>query len=178
MTAANRGKYAEGEVKKHLDRLASRNHHFTFNRNQDAHSAGGHMSVPQAGDFQAFAAGTYVFVCTPEGVDVERLPRPSQDDEMPANRNFIVEVKEVKHECRLPYKNYSADKIARINVRCLAGTEAIVLICHMPEKKWCAVPQAFFNDRDPAKPSGSWDLSPFPFVDYKTALNEFMGVSA
>lgn len=160
MTAANRGKYAEGEVKKHFDHLARRNHHFTFNRNQDAHSAGGHMSVPQAGDFQAF--GWYAAT----------LPGARAH-----SRNFIVEVKEVKHEFRLPYKNYSADKIARVNVRCLAGTEALVLICHMPAKKWRAVPQAFFNERDADKPSGSWDLSEFPYVDFKTAMNEFMGVA-
>ena len=49
---ANRGKYAEGKVRDYLKELDSAHVKFTFNRNLDAHAAGGRFQS-QAGDFQA-----------------------------------------------------------------------------------------------------------------------------
>ena len=159
--AANRGKSAEQKVREHLKALAAANANFDFQRNQDAHAAGGRMSVPQVGDFAAFGRYSVPGLLVPDHY----------------SRNFIIEVKEVKHGFRLPYQNYSADKVARVSKRVLAGAEAIVLVRFMPADEWRAVPQEVFAKRNPEKPSGSWDLSAYPFVDYRTALNEFMGVT-
>lgn len=173
MGKAYQGKDAEGKVRDHLKALDQAHVAFTFNRNPDAHAAGGRF-VPVAGDFQAFAVWTMDIAETPAGYDVLRTPgiRPGG---IPMPRNFIFEVKEVKHAFRLPYNNYSADKVARVQKRVLAGTEALVLIRFMPADQWRAVPLDVFRERNEATPSGSWDLSAFPFVDYRTAINELVG---
>lgn len=164
---ANRGKFAEGETKKHLLALETKHARFCFNRNLDAHAAGGKFPA-QAGDFQAF--GQYF-------TDPDYAASHPNSCCAMHTRNFIIEVKETKLPNRLPYKNYSFDKVARVNKRVLAGTEAIVMICHMPAKQWRAVPQAFFAERDPLKPSGSWDLTAFPFVDFRATLTQFLGLA-
>lgn len=160
MGVANQGKSAEQQVRKYLE-LLDKHPAFTFNRNQDAHSAGGRF-VAVAGDFQWF--GQY-----------EHLLRDEYNSPTYHSRNGIVEVKEVKHDFRLPYKNYSPDKVARVQKRVLAGTEALVLIRFMPLDQWRAVPLAVFRQRDEAKPSGSWDLSQYPFVDFRAAISELVG---
>ena len=175
---ANRGKYAEGKVRDHLVVLSDDNASFTFNRNPDAHAAGGRF-VPVAGDFQAFRqAGTAYMREVQMGVGVLTT---YTDIPVRYSRNFIIEVKEVAHAFRLPYKNYSTDKVGRVKAREWAGSECLVLVCHrLPKQKpyWRAVPQSFFYDRDPAKPSGSWDLSAFPIVDHKVAINQLVGLEA
>lgn len=157
-SSANRGKYAEGKVKDYLKLLEAAHMDFTFNRVQDAHAAAGRF-VPQPGDFQAFhllepATNGYKF-CYPK------------------SRNFIIEVKELKHDFRLPHASYSADKVARVQKRVRAGTEAIVILYHTTAKVWRAVPFEVFTDRSVG---GSWDLREYPTVDYRTALSEFLGV--
>lgn len=173
---ANRGRYAEGKVREHLVVLSDTRSSFCFNRNLDAHAAGGRFP-PQAGDFQAFLSGCWY----PQFSSIDWIPGGSTKmwvGSFAGSRNFIIEVKEVAHATRLPYKNYSSDKVSRVKAREWAGTECLVLICHkLPKAKpvWRAVPQAFFYDRDPAKPSGSWDLSSFPTVDHKVAIDTFLG---
>lgn len=170
MGVANQGKSAEQQVRKYLE-LLDKHPAFTFNRNQDAHSAGGHFSVPQAGDFQAF--GHYTSIWKPTAVGISQALMP--DTLRHYSRNFIIEVKEVKHAFRLPYKNYSSDKVSRVQKRVLAGTEALVLIRFMPADLWRAVPLDVFRERNEATPSGSWDLSQYPFVDYRKAISELVG---
>lgn len=145
--AGNRGKYAEGKTRDYLKLLETQLAGFTFNRVQDAHSAGGRFT-PQAGDFQAFH------------LQADR------------SRNFIIEVKEVAHDFRLPHKNYSEDKVARVQKRAMAGTECLVLVCHTTTKLWRAVPFDVFRTRT----GGSWDLRTEPVVDYKAALANFFGI--
>jgi hypothetical protein len=163
MGKADQGKSAEKKVRDYLDLLDKAHVAFTFNRNQDAHAAGGRF-VPVAGDFQAF--GLYLRKAASVGVS-ESLPACS--------RNFILEVKEVQHDFRLPYKNYSADKVARVQKRVLAGAEPLVLIRFMPRDEWRAVPFEVFRNRNEATPSGSWDLSAYPFVDYRKAISDLVG---
>lgn len=156
-SAANRGKVAEKHVNNALKSMNDHNANFTFNRVPDAHAAGGRFQ-PLAGDFQAFAlyqAGTLQF---PE----------------PYSRNFIVEVKEVKHDFRLPHKNYSEDKVGRVNKRVWAGTEAIVAVLHTTNMMWRLVPLEVFVDRAGA----SWDLRGFPVLEVSIgeALAAWMGV--
>jgi len=156
--AANRGRYAENKVREHLKAIEARWSNFTFNRNQDAHAArGAFVAVP--GDFQAFKGW-------------------SDDAGQPRHESYILEVKEVAHASRLPYKNYSADKVARIRVRELCNCRCLVLVCHRAGGKifWRAVPQNFFYTRNEQTPSGSWDLSEFPIVDFRVAINNLVGL--
>jgi hypothetical protein len=146
--AANRGKTAEKKVKDALAELERTRMHFTYNRVQDAHSAGGRFT-PQAGDYQAFS------------LDGER------------SRNFILEVKELKHDYRLPHGSYSIDKVARVRKRQLAGTECLVLLYHSEAKRWRAVEFDVFLQRE----GGSWDLRDWPHVDMPTALQNFLGLT-
>ena len=157
--AANRGKYSEGKVKDYLKLLEASHMTFTYNRVQDAHAAGGRF-VPQAGDFQAFAR-------------IESKMCDEWNNPTHSSRNFIIEVKELKHDFRLPHASYSPDKVARVQKRVLAGSEAIVILYHSTTKLWRAVPFAVFTDRSVG---GSWDLREYPTGDYRTALSEFMGV--
>lgn len=170
-SAANRGKSAERQVRDILDGFNTRVAGFTFNRNLDAHAAGGRFPA-QSGDFQAFhldSRAAYIVQSQhPIGPTVELKDaapfRPS--------RNFIIEVKEVKHDFRLPAKNYSADKVSRVQKRVWAGTEAVVAVLHTTTGLWRLVPFEVFTERRP-----SWDLSGHGVVDIESALAEFMGVN-
>lgn len=151
----SRGKSAEKQVREILDAFSDRVAGFCANRVPDAHMAGGRFPA-QAGDFQAFHLRK----------DNELQPMFWR------SRNFIIEVKEVKHDFRLPQKNYSADKVGRVQKRVWAGTEAVVAVLHTTTQLWRLVPFVVFTTRAP-----SWDLSAFPIVDIEAALAEFMGVS-
>lgn len=70
----------------------------------------------------------------------------------------LLEVKEVVHAFRLPAKNFSPDKVARMAKFDMAGGISWVLVCHMPMKLWRVAPIDFFILDRPA----SWDLSRFP----------------
>lgn len=170
-SSANRGKVAEKKVREILDGFNKRVASFTFNRVPDAHMAGGRFPA-QAGDFQAFFRdGRMAYVVLsqhPIGPTIELKDaapfRPS--------RNFIIEVKETSFDFRLPAKNYSADKVARVQVRVWAGTEAVVVVLHKTTGLWRLVPFSVFTERKP-----SWDLRAYPHVDIEAALAEFMGVN-
>jgi hypothetical protein len=171
-SSADSGKYAEGEVKKYLKLLESSHMGFTANKNPDAYTAGGRF-VPVAGDFQAFhklkLSGHVELPAALKAV----IPYDGVNYHF--SRNFIIEVKGVKHDFRLPAKNYSSDKIARVEKRVRAGTEAVVLICHWPKtdkEAWRLVPHEVFLDQS----QPSWDLRPYPIVDWKRALSDFLGV--
>jgi hypothetical protein len=170
---ANRGKYCEKKVKDILDHFEKRNMTFTYNRCLDAHAAGGRFPA-QAGDYQAFSKRTYTLEPHTLGQQFEPIHG------IPMSRNFILECKEVAHSHLLPPKNYSADKVARVQKRVLAGTEAIVVVLHKkPTFVYRLVPFSVFTQR-PAR--GSWDLSAYPtYLDVhalQKALGEFMGVTA
>ena len=146
---AQKGKWAEAEVQKIFRAKSDDNLNFTFNRTLDARSAGGKFPA-QAGDFQWF-----------------RL----QDG---ASTNGIIEVKEVQHLYRLPYKNFDKDAYARMRKRELAGSRCIVVIAHKlkdmkpADVTWRILPLPYFADRNPDV--GSWDLSEVDLINLKTGL--------
>lgn len=168
-SSSNRGKSAEKQVRDILDGFNTRVAGFCFNRVPDAHMAGGRFPA-QAGDFQAFR----LIKTGSSAMDFGRRGMCATDDgsELTFSRNFIIEVKEVKHDFRLPSKNYSEDKVARVQKRVWAGTEAVVAVLHTTTGLWRLVPFAVFTERKP-----SWDLTAHPHVDIETALAEFMGVN-
>lgn len=134
-THSNRGKAAEILVRAALKVLDAEDMNFTFNRIQDARAAHG-MGQAQAGDFEAFRA------------------------EGGKTWNWLIEVKQTEHEHLLSYGNFKLDQVARMQVRDLAGSRAIVLVYHSTFKKWKLLPLAFFLERDTSR--GSWDLSSVP----------------
>lgn len=168
MSAADRGKTAEKAVRTILKAIKNKNLSFDWNKNPDAYAAGG-RAQPVAGDFQAFVNGSLHKAESGNWLWV------AQTGGIPAPRNFIIEVKEVKHDYRLPYGNYSEDKVARVQRRVYAGTEAVVAILHTTTGLWRLVPQAVFTVREEGK--GSWDLRPYLHVDINSALREFMGIA-
>jgi hypothetical protein len=110
---------------------------FAYNRYPDAR-AGSLQSAPS--DFEASLRGT---------------------------GHFKVEVKEVKITAastrRVPEKNFSADKIARMWKWELAGDECWVVVCHRIEgrggvQEWRLVPLRHFREK-----AASWDVAAFPF---------------
>lgn len=150
---ADRGKYAEGEVRKFLKQLETDFVEFTFNRVQDAHAAGGRFTA-QAGDFQAF----------------RKFKTAGASD---VTANWVIEVKQTEKPERLPYKNYSEDKVARVVKRQLAGSIPVVLICHGNDAKalWRIVPLLVFQHRNPETPSGSWLLTDYPTMPKAQAFS-------
>ncbi len=95
---------------------------------------------------------------------------------MGAKGTFIIEVKELKHGYRLSHASYSPDKVARVQKRVLAGSEAVVILYHSEDKEWRLVPFAVFTERA----GGSWDLREYESMPHKVvmlALREFMGVA-
>lgn len=159
---AAKGKYAEGKIRAFLEMWKGKIAGFTFNRILDAHSSKGAMSNPQPGDFQWFHDS---------GVraNVAGFAHPFK-----LTRNGLIEAKEVEHDFRLPYKNFGIDQVGRMLIRQMAGSEAIVIVCHRkPEERgamWRQVPLDFFRER-PGPTFGSWDLSHFPAT---ANLNEIL----
>jgi hypothetical protein len=130
MSKADQGKPAEADVRKYLEAYDRKVLAFDFSRNYDARSAGGRFQR-QTGDFQFF---------------------------MPAMHG-VIEVKEVKHDYRLPHGNYDEPKVAKCYKRMLAGGKILVLINHTTTGLWRMPPFSVFRKREGV----SWDLS-----DYRT----------
>jgi len=153
MSNANRGRWAEAQVREVLLDIEKRHFAFSFKRIPDAH--GGFMQPAEA-DFQWRSRG--------------RGPAGTM------TRNGLIEVKEVEHLSLLPHKNFSTDKIARMWKEHMAGAEAVVLVAHKlkgmrkPDVTWRACPLDFFRGTTYVKGVASWDLSLFPLIDMPTYL--------
>ena len=145
--SANRGKWAEGRLRDQL-KLYSGWTSFVYERLPDAHA--GSMKVALA-DFHGMHRGAH----------------------------FLLEVKEVQHEYRLPYQNYSADQVARMRTWKMAGSNVNVLVCFQPGRaaKWRSVPLEKFLERNPATPSGSWDLREYETHTLPELLQQIFGCS-
>lgn len=142
MTIGARGKAAETKVRDYLKTVQATDINFDFERIQDARAAGGAFAA-QVGDFYAFREY--------KGV----------------HRSFILEVKEVDHEYRLPAKNFKKEQIARMRKRMWAGQRPIVLVYFSPKKLWREVPLTYFIDHLDAP---SWDLREFELKPLPEAL--------
>jgi penicillin-binding protein-related factor A (putative recombinase) len=141
MTAANRGKGPEGHVKAFLQAYSAAHATFDFERKHDAHSAGGRFQR-QTYDFAWFTPG----------------------------RHGGIEVKEVKHDFRIPYGNFGSDQVGALYKRALAGGYVTILVFHSTTSLWRICPLAPFRTREEGK--GSWDLSIYPqYPSCTLALN-------
>lgn len=140
-TFANRGKYAEGQIKKVLARYALRAD-TAFQKLADTYS--GHRS-PALADF---------IICH-------------------QGQMFLLEIKEVEHEFRLPKGNFSLDQIARQKLWQLAGATSMVAIYFKPLKQWRLLPINFFG----ALPVGvgSWDFREYPLYTLDELMTYLLG---
>lgn len=91
----------------------------------------------------------------------------------------LIEVKEVAtHDYRLPYGNFTSDKVGMLRAWQMAGATVAILICHRPGAKtamWRLANLEFFMRRDPEKPSGSWDLSSIPTANLSALFEVLYG---
>lgn len=114
---ANRGKVAEGLMKKALQQLEKSKHDLCFERIADARSSRGMSSNPRDGDFVIYHAG----------------------------KNILLELKEVAHAARLPKPNLPNDQKARLRKRQLAGTICKVVVYHSPTGVWRLLDLDYFD---------------------------------
>jgi len=115
-----RGKKAEADVRKILERLKSEKVDFDYERKYDARSSMGRIPS-QTGDFGFFTPACH----------------------------GIIEVKEVAHDFRLPRKNLGSEQIAKMHVRMLAGGAIVMLIYHSTTGAWrCPDFSRFLVQRD------------------------------
>ena len=133
MTTANRGKSAESALSSLLSKLSAKHSDFCIERIADAYSSRGALATPRAGDFVVYTKG----------------------------KNFLIELKEVKHDFRLPKPNFKRDQRARMKVRQLAGSICFVLVHHSTTDTWRDIPLDYFGTEE----TGSWDLSSFPTIN-------------
>ena len=118
----------------------------------------------------------YVFHRYPDAHSGSMVSAPSDFEVLYNGRHFLMEVKEVAHVCRLPHKNYSADKVARARKFQLAGSTVWVLVFFAPlgvsgrgwreAKAYRLAPIDWFL----TKTGGSWDMSEFPLMTFSESL--------
>ncbi len=142
MTAADRGKYAEGEFRKHLKARNEAKADFAFHRHPDAH-AGSFQTAPA--DFEAKEPGYHWLLEVKE-----------------------VKVTSSNGSRLLPEKNFKADKVARMAKWQSAGSVCWVIVCHMPMREWRLVPLNVFVGERPA----SWQLRGYPAMTLKEVIAE------
>lgn len=139
-TTTDRGKWAEGEVRKKLKKYNEHVAAFAFHRHPDAR-AGSLQTAPA--DFEA------------------KTPLA----------HFLLEVKQIQHEFRLPQKNFAPDKVARMAKWQNADSYCWVIVCHMPMKTWRLVPLDRFRGERPP----SWDLRPYPVQTLDQIMEKLFG---
>lgn len=139
---ADRGKWAEKEVAKVLAHYNSKYSKFAFDRLPDARAARGALKA-QLCDFIAIHGG-----------------HPPMF--------YMVEVKEVKHDYRLPRDKVS--QLPRMRAWSMAGGLGVILVFHSTIQKWRGIELGDLEGNPP-----SWDLSEHPTFD--TALEAYQHVT-
>jgi len=84
---------------------------------------------------------------------------------------FMIEVKEVDHNFRLPHANFKPDQVARLRAAAYGGVLPVVLIYFTPLKLWRLVPITVFVDRSVG---GSWDLSKIEPTSLQECLETYL----
>lgn len=140
----SRGKSTEKVVHDHLESLNKRLAQFDYSRIYDARSAKGKFPS-RPGDFEFY--------------------RVSESGKC---EHGLIEAKELKHDYRLPEKNFPTGGIARLRKRQMAGGLILVVIHHTTVDQWRIVPLKWFFDK---LEQPSWDLREFtPYETLTSAL--------
>lgn len=74
---------------------------------------------------------------------------------MMSGATYLIEVKQVMHDYRLPHNNFSKDQVARQRVWKAAGAKSLVVVYHSGLQLW----RGYDIDRFIVREGGSWDLS-------------------
>lgn len=119
---ADRGKWAEKEVEKHLKSLNEKYARFAYERLPDARAAGGRLKAALC-DFLAW------------------WERPDGHD------SYLIEVKETKHDYRIAKDKL--EQLPRMRKLRLAGAMGIVLIYHSSIDRWRGAPLEYFDGNIP-----------------------------
>lgn len=101
------------------------------------------------------------FYRLPDARAGSRRPTLSDYFMMHKGVTFLLEVKEIEHEYRLPHKNFEKDQVARMRRFKFAGAKTYVLIYHSTLDKWRCSELDFFEARE----GGSWDLRSLELQD-------------
>ena len=142
-TRANLGKKAEDLIRGTLDKLYKAHPNFDFQRLYDAHTAGG-IFPAQIADFLFFLGRVH----------------------------GAIEIKEVKHDFRLPKKNFPVKKHQALLRREQAGGKILIFIRFLPLDIWRSIPLSLFLS-DPE--AASWDLRSFEILDFKQISEQILG---
>ncbi len=88
------------------------------------------------------------------------------------NKQFaLLEVKAVEHDYRLPHKNFDENKVARMRMWQMAGSDAHVVVHFKTLKVWRYAPIDFFIKRE----GGSWDMRGIPTITLQQAMEKMYG---
>ena len=120
------------------------------------------------------------------GFNFMRLPDARAGSFVPTTADFLVgnkgqawmlEVKEVGHEFRLPRHNYPTEQRSRVRMWEMAGFRSLVVVAFMPLKDstyrsdramWRSALLRYFNGDDTA----SWDMRDLPLLTLAEALTD------
>ncbi len=115
-----------------------------------------------------------------------RLPDARAGSFVPTTADFLVghkgvgwmlEVKEVDHEFRLPRHNYPAEQRSRVRMWEMAGFKSLVVVAFLPLKgatyradcrMWRSAPLLYFTGDN----TGSWDMRTLPLFTLAEALTD------
>lgn len=87
---------------------------------------------------------------------------------------FMLEVKEVRHDYRLPFANYGKDQVARQRMFQFAGAYSYCVIRHSTTGMWRYREVDYFLDRSEG---ASWDLRNEPaYGDLATVFDGIFGL--
>lgn len=121
---------------------------------------------------QSEAKLDFAFLRYPDARAGSRVVAPSDFEVLYAGQHYNIEIKEVDHSFRLPHKNFSEDKIARMRKWELAGGASWVVIYFAPAKIWRVETVGWFMH----KVGGSWDMSGITGTDFNQAMKEIFHV--
>jgi penicillin-binding protein-related factor A (putative recombinase) len=99
-----------------------------------------------------------------------KSPAPCDFMVMSNGKMFVIEVKETKHDFRLPKANLKPEQIARMRLWEKAGARAYVLVYHSQTKLWRLADVEWFLGLS----SGSWDLSILQTYNLKTLMDSLL----
>lgn len=85
----------------------------------------------------------------------------------------LVEVKQVDHAFRLPYKNFDEKKVARVRAWAMAGAEGWVMMYFTQISAWRLAPIDAFLVR--TSKGGSWDFSGRPMMTLEQVMEKVYG---
>lgn len=115
----------------------------------------------------------FAFARWPDARAGSRSEAPADFSALQAGRFFLIEVKEVAHDFRLPKKNFENAQRARMRMWESCGAECYVLVFHTTTKLWRLMDMCYVEgDYEDLK---SWDLQNLSTGTLADKLTEVFG---